>query len=945
MLVLALVLLCAAPVLAQDFVPLGQVIEAESLTEIVGAQPEDTYAEGASGGAYVYLPDKQMEDGPPNSYVVVPLAALNGACTLRVRAYAASGGSDSLRYGWGMGWPSIGLKSDPPQWQWYEMAIRAVLPGPTRLIVGAREPARIDAIEVVAVDSPVSPHQAEPLMPEPNGERPLDVNPPTFRWYRTGPQTACRVQVASDEALTAVVVDEQTTDTFLRPVQPLAPGRYWWRMRAAAWDETLWSAPQQFEVTDDLARWPLPDWRESFARVPAAHPRLWLAPGQLEKMREWAQGDGAEVIATWRQRCDSQIGRDLPLEEDKERQDGLDAEAKVIQRTASKVDASRTGGWVQHFATMYLLTGDEKYADEVRRRALLIADLDPQGYTSHSVSDFANGTLTEALAYAYDYCPGVFTEEERAKLREALLARLEPVARSYRPNLEQRVNNAHAWQHCFLQFAAGCLALYGEDERATDWFQWATRSFVALYPWFGGADGGSAECDSYFEGTNLNSSMDARDLFFAATGIDLCDNPWYRNNIYFTIYGHPPNHLRSQFGDHPGGPMSGGPSASVFAATRYRAALMSDPFAAAYASATSNDLWTTRGVRQAWQWIAPALPEPRSLSDLPAARVFADIGTVFMHSNIADPDRNIFIEFKCSPYGSHGHNHADQNCFNVSAFDEPLLIDSGYYHSYGDPHHNGWTRQAKAHNGILVDGTGQPIGDLTRYGRLIGFEQGDEYVYCAGEAGWAYSEVKLDRFTRHLLWLRPDLLLVYDQIETPEPHAYQFLLHAERQMTVNERAAAVDAVGEKGQCRTVLLHSGPLRFTQEHEFDPPARRWRDDRNFDMPDQWHLAASTVERSASQRFLAVVEIAQRGEPFAASVEPIGGEGWLGCRVVREGEEVVAGFARELPPLTGPRPAVDMQFGSVSAHGFAAAAEVVNGQARRLVTIGGDRAAAGG
>ncbi len=63
-----------------------------------------------------------------------------------------------------------------------------------------------------------------------------------------------------------------------------------------------------------------------------------------------------------------------------------------------------------------------------------------------------------------------------------------------------------------------------------------------------------------------------------------------------------------------------------------------------------------------------------------------------------------FVEFKCSPYGSHGHNHADQNTFNVSAFDEPLFIDTGYYHSYGDPHHNGWTRQTKAHNGVLVDG-------------------------------------------------------------------------------------------------------------------------------------------------------------------------------------------------------------------------------------------------
>ena len=76
----------------------------------------------------------------------------------------------------------------------------------------------------------------------------------------------------------------------------------------------------------------------------------------------------------------------------------------------------------------------------MRRRALLIAALDPEGYTSHRVSDFANGTLVEAMAYAYDYCHDVFREEELAAIREAMLARLAVVARIYRPGLEQRVD-------------------------------------------------------------------------------------------------------------------------------------------------------------------------------------------------------------------------------------------------------------------------------------------------------------------------------------------------------------------------------------------------------------------------------------------------------------------------------------------------------------------------
>jgi len=591
-------------------------------------------------------------------------------------------------------------------------------------------------------------------------------------------------------------------------------------------------------------------------------------------------------------------------------------------------------------ALFYALTGDEGCAKELARRALLIADLDPTGYASHAVSDFGNGTLVEGLAFAYDFLQDDLTGEELARIRDALAARLAIMAQAYRPNLEQRVHNAHAWQHVFLQFLAGALALYGEEPRAADWFRWGVQAAVALYPWFGGAEGGSAEMASYFAGTNLRSSMELRDLIHAATGLDLLSKPWYRNNIYYAIYSHPPNHMRSQFGDHPGGPWSPGPGGQ-FMVMRYRAALFDDPFAAAYVSAHTGPL--VGRLRDSFKWLTPPMPAPASLGQLPAARAFADIGTAFMHSAIDRPDENIFFEFKSSPYGSYGHSHNDQNCFNLSAFNEPLLVDTGYYHSFGDAHHAGWTMTTRAHNGILVDGTGQPNGDLTAYGKLIAFEQGDEYMYCAGEASWAYHEVKLDRFTRHVLCLKPDLFFVYDQLEAAEPHTYQYLLHAERQMRVDEAAQTVEAVGEKGACRVTLVTPGGLSFSQDHVFDPPARRWREDRKFEMPDQWHLTAATAQPAASQRFLAIIEVVRQGEGFAGHAEPMSGEGWIGARLQRDGAEVLVGFADALMELDGGRPVADMKLGPVQARACAVAAELRGGETKRLVTIGGEQAAA--
>ncbi|MGM0495025.1 MAG: hypothetical protein ACQER1_18975, partial [Armatimonadota bacterium] len=68
MLLAILICLAAAPAFAQEAVPLGEVIEAESLVA-VGAEAEETHADDASGGAYVFLPETQMENAKPNSWI------------------------------------------------------------------------------------------------------------------------------------------------------------------------------------------------------------------------------------------------------------------------------------------------------------------------------------------------------------------------------------------------------------------------------------------------------------------------------------------------------------------------------------------------------------------------------------------------------------------------------------------------------------------------------------------------------------------------------------------------------------------------------------------------------------------------------------------------------------------------------------------------------------
>ena len=75
------------------------------------------------------------------------------------------------------------------------------------------------------------------------------------------------------------------------------------------------------------------------------------------------------------------------------------------------------------------------------------------------------------------------------------------------------------------------------------------------------------------------------------------------------------------------------------------------------------------------------------------------------HSRLADPEESVRFIFHASPYGGQGHAHADQNSFHVIAYNEHLLLDSGWYTPTGDPHREEWYVRTMAHNTLLVDGT------------------------------------------------------------------------------------------------------------------------------------------------------------------------------------------------------------------------------------------------
>jgi hypothetical protein len=83
--------------------------------------------------------------------------------------------------------------------------------------------------------------------------------------------------------------------------------------------------------------------------------------------------------------------------------------------------------------------------------------------------------------------------------------------------------------------------------------------------------------------------------------------------------------------------------------------------------------------------------------------------------------------------------------------------DGGQHHNW--PHHNGAVLDAQE---WLKDRQLYDIADIPA------FEDRGAYLYVAGDATRAYSAKKLDYFTRQIVYLRPDTLVIFDRVKSKD---------------------------------------------------------------------------------------------------------------------------------------------------------------------------------
>jgi len=227
---------------------------------------------------------------------------------------------------------------------------------------------------------------------------------------------------------------------------------------------------------------------------------------------------------------------------------------------------------------------------------------------------------------------------------------------------------------------------------------------------------------------------------------------------------------------------------------------------------------------------------------------------------------DVWVRFHCGMLGA-GHGHADQIHFDLSAYGEDILSDSGRFtYVYGSARRE--FKAPSAHNTITVDGEDfyvtKDSWECSRLCRAVNRAYYSDTQYGYAEGGHLGYYEKGVFVNRRLIFLKPDVLMIADEFYAGGPHTYEQFFHFGECGTVSDTDGLVRWEGERASAQLRMISASPIS----------ARLYpgRISRHYN-----HAADNTVLRTAVQgdRFASVftvIALDKKGEKSTATVEKL-------------------------------------------------------------------------
>lgn len=632
---------------------------------------------------------------------------------------------------------------------------------------------------------------------------------------------------------------------------------------------------------------------DAMAMVGRDHPRILFRPGDFERLGgRLAAADFAEHWEAVLAVADSYRERPVPpIEVPPDFYCDYRAQTPehVARHFAIQQPVEANLAVVRNSGLAYRVTGEGRYRDDAVQAMRALAAIDLPSTTYSVTHCFCH--LIPALSVGLDWLWDEFEPEER----EGIIAGLVERTRDFFPlSLGVALDNpldSHGWEYGLVGSTYAALALLHHAPEAEEWLRTVLLFMERCFPGFGGDDGGWGQGIAY--GADIDAQL-VMHLLWLAIGVNFFDTPWARNSGRVRLYFQTPYANCPSFGDasylyRPGERRQ---VMQIYAMTAQEAHYQwyADQIEAPFFGGGyffSSEYFVSHFLH----W-GPR-PTARPPDDLPQSLHLRDVDWVALHAHMGDRERHVALQFKSSHFGSFNHSHADQNSFLLEAFGQPLLIDSGYYPWYGSEHDVQWARQTRAHNALLLNGKGQGVWNRAAAGRIVSFVDGGEVAYVAGDATAAYQQPSAEplralcaaeegvvRAVRHLVYVRPHLFVVLDDVETREPAEVTFLLHAVNAFGIDEAGRVAEVRNGAAMARVHVLSDEPVTITQTDQFTVPPEPQGHDTG---PNQWHLSAVFAATECRRRLITVITVGRVGrEDELVSAEPLFGSRSVGALV---------------------------------------------------------------
>ncbi len=476
-------------------------------------------------------------------------------------------------------------------------------------------------------------------------------------------------------------------------------------------------------------------------------------------------------------------------------------------------------------AAAYLFSGDEKYSAAAQRWALASCSYPTWGREHYEGIDLAASHQLFALSLVYDWCYDALDADARDTIRDTILLRGKQLYVSVRADwrtywMSQRLQN-HFYIGLNALGTAG-MAVFDIEPAAVSWVQEAVDGYRLTFDTLA-SDGASLEGFGYWT-YGLESMLAFCDNARRLVGEDFFSSPWLRNTAAYAAALTLPEEAWSPAMSHVDIADSDRDN-SQFTGPDYQLRKLAGEYGDGRIQTLANQLndanltYTTNN----WYnliWYDPSVAEA-PISELPTFAYFDDLGLVSARSD-RDGSESMLV-YKNGPYAGHkasemragqslpdwgaGHVHPDANSFVLFGNGEYLLRDDGYSPKY-----------TQNHNTLLIDGEGQLGEGSTWFNYSSADEGGAPEIYTAystpaldymvGDAAAAYAaDSGLAQYTRHLIYLKPDMLLVVDEVETTGAHDVELRFFPEGQ-SLSQSGGVLTFTGGSSRLSAATLSGG-----------------------------------------------------------------------------------------------------------------------------------------